>query len=452
MTTLQATHTHRTPQTSVAPRGAGAAPPGAPGAPGFGALLDKQLATIDPEEAPRDDAIEPEQTEESSAESTNAKKSDRTEQGANTANDPDQASGDDPQPDPDRVFDPRLLHGTHIRSARDLGALLDNAAQIDLSRISSQELASAQAPAQPEPPTPEHLRRDPIAHEPRPSRTLRADNADPNVKPTPQGSNTPDARAAAREPIQTPLPDRPVSEPITQSQPAQVGVQSAAASVGPQPTAPAPAPRASATPVSVVSAASSVQTTSSSNSSGNGASLDLGAQNRPQILKATEAKSTDPHAALKDRIVSQVSRSLASVLKEGGGSMTLRLSPEHLGEVQIKLSLRDGVVRARMETSSDDATKLLQDSLPQLRAALEARGVRVDELTIQQTSNTTPGSSDPGVDPEADMSGSDQRERGERQRSDTQSHPEDDSAGPIQADPVRTTQSIWTHLGLDAIA
>ena len=444
MTTLQATQTTRTPQPSVAPRGAGAAPPGAPGAPGFGALLDKQLATIDPEETPRDDATE--QPEETDTESSGTKANERSD-GAN-----DQDASDGPQPDPDRVFDPGLLHGTHIRSARDLGAILDNAAQIDLSRISSQELASPQTPAQPATQTPEHLRPDPNAHDPRPSRTLRADNAEHNTRPAPNGSDQSQTRSVPREPIQTPLPDRAVTEPVTQSQPAQVGAQSAAASVGPQPITPAPSSTASGSPVPVVSAASSVQPTSSSNSSGNGASLDLGAQNRPQILKATEPKSTDPHAALKDRIVSQVSRSLASVLKEGGGSMTLRLSPEHLGEVRIKLSLRDGVVRARMETSSDDATKLLQDSLPQLRAALEARGVRVDELTIQQPSNTAPGASDPGLDPDADMSGSDQRGRGDRQRSDTQPHPEDDSAGPIPSDPARTTQSIWTHLGLDAIA
>ncbi len=448
MTTIQTTSTTRTTPTDDARRGARAAPNSAPDAPGFSQLLDNQLAVIDPNEESRID--EPQPDEDTPTDEPRSEENEQAEPDTGTSDVTDLDTERESDQDHEPVFDPKLLHSAHIRSARDLDSILNNAAQIDLSRISSEELSTTRVPAADVPETPEHLKREPIAHDQRPTRTIRRVPQTPN---TPAIESPQPGKSEPRtEPAQTALPERSSPEPVTQAQPVQAAAQSAAVSVA-QTTQPrAQSTPAQSNPIGVVSAPGAVQSASGSSNTGNGASLDLGAQGRPQILKPTTQESTDPHTALRNRVVNQVSKAMASVMKEGGGSMKLRLSPEHLGELNIKLELRNGVLRARVETSTNEATKALEEGLPQLRAALEARGVRVDELTIQQSSDTTDAPSDPGSNPDGDLSDSDQRGRDDRQRQDTQTLPEDDSSGPINAPGARSTRTIWTPLGLDAIA
>jgi flagellar hook-length control protein FliK len=67
-----------------------------------------------------------------------------------------------------------------------------------------------------------------------------------------------------------------------------------------------------------------------------------------------------------------------------GGSMQIRLDPPHLGPMSVAIHMRDGVVTASFETQNDDATRLLSHSLGQLKSSLEAQGISVDRLQVQQ--------------------------------------------------------------------
>lgn len=67
-----------------------------------------------------------------------------------------------------------------------------------------------------------------------------------------------------------------------------------------------------------------------------------------------------------------------------GGSMTIRLDPPHLGPMSVAINMRDGVLTATFETQNDEATRLLSHSLGQLKTSLEAQGVSVDRLQVQQ--------------------------------------------------------------------
>jgi flagellar hook-length control protein FliK len=65
--------------------------------------------------------------------------------------------------------------------------------------------------------------------------------------------------------------------------------------------------------------------------------------------------------------------------------MRIRLDPPQLGALQVTVHVRDGVVTAAFETSSEEATKLLGHSLSQLKGMLESHGVSVDRLQVQQS-------------------------------------------------------------------
>lgn len=78
----------------------------------------------------------------------------------------------------------------------------------------------------------------------------------------------------------------------------------------------------------------------------------------------------------------QVVRGLALALRQGGGSVTMKMHPENLGTVTVRLRVDGGEVRARLETTEESARRLLMDSTDELRAALEARGLRVERIEV----------------------------------------------------------------------
>ena len=89
-----------------------------------------------------------------------------------------------------------------------------------------------------------------------------------------------------------------------------------------------------------------------------------------------------------DRIVTGV----RGQLLPHGGSMQIRLDPPELGALQVMVEIRDGVMTAMFQTSNDEATRLLSHSLNQLKHVLEAQGVSVEKLQVQQGPKNEGGS------------------------------------------------------------
>jgi flagellar hook-length control protein FliK len=84
----------------------------------------------------------------------------------------------------------------------------------------------------------------------------------------------------------------------------------------------------------------------------------------------------------QQKVLAQVGRGLAAALKREGGVVTLRLQPQTLGELKIKLELSQGRVEATFRAENDAARQLLESSLDALRSSLEAKGLRVDRLHV----------------------------------------------------------------------
>jgi flagellar hook-length control protein FliK len=110
---------------------------------------------------------------------------------------------------------------------------------------------------------------------------------------------------------------------------------------------------------------------------------------KPQSTAAPAAKpaplpDTPPElrfaADNHDRIVTNV----RTQLLPGGGSMQIRLDPPELGALKVMVEMRDGVMTATFQTSSDEATRLLSHSLNQLKHVLEGQGVSIERLQVQQ--------------------------------------------------------------------
>lgn len=86
-----------------------------------------------------------------------------------------------------------------------------------------------------------------------------------------------------------------------------------------------------------------------------------------------------------------VSRGLAAVLNQKGGTLTMLLNPASLGSLRIAMSIDAGSVSVTMEAVRPEAQELLNRNLQSLRAVLEARGLTVERMGVQlapQSQNT----------------------------------------------------------------
>ena len=79
---------------------------------------------------------------------------------------------------------------------------------------------------------------------------------------------------------------------------------------------------------------------------------------------------------------------IEALLKKG--EIKIQLQPEHLGNLKIRLMTTPTEVNARLETSSEDARRAVEHSLPQLRESFERAGLRLNsiEVSVNDDSNS----------------------------------------------------------------
>jgi flagellar hook-length control protein FliK len=103
--------------------------------------------------------------------------------------------------------------------------------------------------------------------------------------------------------------------------------------------------------------------------------------------EASQSQGADrPRGALvaqEEPVAAQAVRGLSIALRQGGGTVMLRLEPELLGTLRVQLTIEQGVVAARIEASTQEARELLERGVDTLRGALEARGLGVERIEIR---------------------------------------------------------------------
>ncbi|NBD22466.1 flagellar hook-length control protein FliK [Paenibacillus glycinis] len=63
----------------------------------------------------------------------------------------------------------------------------------------------------------------------------------------------------------------------------------------------------------------------------------------------------------------------------------LTLFPEHLGQVNVNISVHNGTLTAQFVTDTVTAKDMLENQMAQLRSALQSQGLQVDKLVVSQT-------------------------------------------------------------------
>ncbi|MBH5316639.1 flagellar hook-length control protein FliK [Paenibacillus sp. GSMTC-2017] len=73
----------------------------------------------------------------------------------------------------------------------------------------------------------------------------------------------------------------------------------------------------------------------------------------------------------------------------GMSEAKLILFPEHLGQVDVKISMQNGLLTAVFQADTAMAKDLLDNQMAQLRAALQAQGLTVEKLEVTQSTSAS---------------------------------------------------------------
>ncbi|NUQ60999.1 MAG: flagellar hook-length control protein FliK, partial [Pirellulales bacterium] len=91
------------------------------------------------------------------------------------------------------------------------------------------------------------------------------------------------------------------------------------------------------------------------------------------------------------RFVQRVARAFES-LGDRGGSVRLRLHPPELGSLRLEVTVRSGVMTARLEAETPAAQAMLRENLPMLRERLAEQNIRVERFDVDLMDRSGGGS------------------------------------------------------------
>lgn len=108
----------------------------------------------------------------------------------------------------------------------------------------------------------------------------------------------------------------------------------------------------------------------------------------------TKGQGSEPSVKVDAaRFVGRVTKAFQAA-QQGDGEVRLRLNPPELGTLQIRISLDDGALVARLEAESSTARTILLDNLPALRERLAEQDIRIEKFDVDVGQEGSQQSSD----------------------------------------------------------
>jgi flagellar hook-length control protein FliK len=179
--------------------------------------------------------------------------------------------------------------------------------------------------------------------------------------------------APARDAADVPAAPAPHDVRPAPAPPAPVGAAAVDAEPVAPTTAPAPAPTITDDRVGRSEHASPIAVSAV-------AGRDMPAVSRGAEVSAAHTANAPASAPPAEQLVS-VLRPLRTA-PDGSYRIRLELRPPELGRVELRVEMRDGVLSASLHTDNEGAATTLQNALGELRARLEATGVRAGSLSV----------------------------------------------------------------------
>lgn len=113
---------------------------------------------------------------------------------------------------------------------------------------------------------------------------------------------------------------------------------------------------------------------------------DVSSNAAPSVTPVATPAVTE---ANQDANVRQLMNQAQYLIKKGGGEMNVKMSPEGLGQVQMRVVVSEGKVNVHMATDSKEAKQLIESGLSDLKSQLSAQKLSVDHVKIDVVGNTS---------------------------------------------------------------
>ena len=78
----------------------------------------------------------------------------------------------------------------------------------------------------------------------------------------------------------------------------------------------------------------------------------------------------------------QIMHQTQYMIKKGGGEAIVKMNPEGLGQVHLKVVLQDGKVNMQMATETKEAKAAIESSIGELKHALSNHKISLDSVTV----------------------------------------------------------------------
>ena len=114
--------------------------------------------------------------------------------------------------------------------------------------------------------------------------------------------------------------------------------------------------------------------------------IDAAGVSQPRSGESVNAQAQNLNSmarSFRQEIFSQVENGILQNSQNGARQLTLQLNPGELGQLTVLLSVRQGEVNATIRTDNQDTSSVIREQLVELKASLEAQGLKVKELDVQ---------------------------------------------------------------------
>lgn len=101
------------------------------------------------------------------------------------------------------------------------------------------------------------------------------------------------------------------------------------------------------------------------------------------MMDATQAKSQAWEKISAPRVMRQVENAFIRTLDNGAKQLTLQLTPENLGKLNIMLQVNGKEVSAMIKADTPEAAKIITENINTIKSALEDQGLKVEKLEVQ---------------------------------------------------------------------
>lgn len=92
--------------------------------------------------------------------------------------------------------------------------------------------------------------------------------------------------------------------------------------------------------------------------------------------------TTGANPANREELFAQLVEHAKVVVNNGGSEMEIHLRPEHLGKVQLKVSIENEVVTAKFVAESQQVKEIIESNLGQLKRDMQDSGMQVESIMV----------------------------------------------------------------------